>query len=217
MAINASTAPMGGGTPQPLLEVGNYPARVVQVIDLGLQPQSYQGQAKDPKREINVTYELSYEFMADDDGNPQHDKPRWIGEYFTLNNLKSDKAKSTKRLMGIDPNLTSKGDFSRLLGMPCTLTIVHNQGKNGNTYANVGNVTPPMRGMNIPELVNESRFFDLEDPDMETFERLPQWIQDKIMTNLEYNGSILQSKIEGTVNTGGSFPSEAGGMDDLPF
>ena len=42
------------------LESGTYPARLLNVIDCGLQAQRpYQGQLKKPQPEILVTYELS--------------------------------------------------------------------------------------------------------------------------------------------------------------
>ncbi len=199
MGLNAKEAPSSGGdrVEQELLAIDNYPARVVSIIDLGLQPQlAWKGKDKDAIRKVNMTYELSEEFMLDEDGVEQKDKPRWISETMPFHNLKADRAKSTLRYNAIDPHMTCDGEFTELGGMPCTVNIVQNE-KNGTTYNNVGNVAGPvnLKGYEQPELVNGPRIFLVDEPDMEVFNDLPEWIQDIIKGNLEYNGSVLQKSL----------------------
>lgn len=196
MALNTRKIPSQGSgnrVEQPILEAGVYPARVVQIIDFGLQPQrAYQGRPKPPAYEIQVTYELVDVFMVDEDGNELEDKPRWINETFPIYSLDADMAKSTKRYYALDPDCVHDGDFSKLLGTPCNVTIVLNK-KEGRTYENIGNVSAmrPRDADKCPELKNEERFFDLDNPDLEVFNKLPKWIQDKITSNLEFDGSKL--------------------------
>ena len=96
--LNAKRA--GGGSnkdfvEQELLEPGTYPVRVVQIIDLGVQPQRpFKGEQKPPVHQIQLTYEFVDEFLKDEDGNELEDKPRWLSESFPLYNLSSDRAKS---------------------------------------------------------------------------------------------------------------------------
>ena len=227
MGLNASTIKSTSNKKdyEPL-EVGNYMSRLVQVIDLGLQTQRpYQGQEKPPVHEVMLTYELGTEFLKDDDGEDMLDKPRWISESIPLHNLTQDLAKSTKRIKAIDPKLEKGGDLSEMLGMPCTVTATHNpkKGKPGakiEFYVNVGNVTPAMKGIPAPELVNPSKVFNLEEPDLEILGSLPEWVRDKIKSNLEFNGSVLDGML-GT-STPAPVPPVAGGTqgeDDLksPF
>ena len=205
MGLNANKvkAPVGDRVEQEVLKAGNYPARVVQVIDLGLQPQRpYMGEEKPPKHCIQMTYELSHEFMKDKDGENEEDRPRWMNEDFPFNSLQSELAKSTKRYLAIDPEQVVGGDFTKLVGMPCTVTIVQNAGSGkhkGKLFANIGNVTGPtsMPGYVQPELVNDPRFFALDEPDMEVWATLPEWIQEKIKANLEYKGSPLDLALGG--------------------
>ena len=199
MALNANKVSYGSNSKRPeVLEVGNYPARVSQVLDMGLQPQRpYQGQEKPPAYELMITYELGTEFLKDDDGNDDETKPRWVSETFPMFSLKSEKAKSTKRYLSLDPQVKFKGDFSQLVGAPCLVAIVNNENKTtGVVYNNVGGVTLPIKGMAVPELVNPSRVFDMDDPDMEVFNALPEWIQGRMKENLEFAGSKL-SKLLG--------------------
>ncbi len=181
---------------QPVLDVGNYPGRLVQIIDLGVQPQRpYQGQEKPPAHEIMLTYELVDSFMVDENGKELEDKPRWISETFPLRSLEADKAKSTQRYKALDPSGEYAGDFSQCIGAPVNVTIVHG-GVNKNTnkpYENVGNIST-MRARDAekcPELVNPPKVFDLDNPDMKVFSALPQWLQEKIKGNLHYKGSKL--------------------------
>lgn len=203
----ALTAPKGNGASnvtQPNLAPAVYPARLVQIIDFGLQAQRpYQGKDKPAVQEIGLTYELLDEFMVDDKGNPREDKPRWVSETLPFYGLYADKAKSTQRYLTFDPNQEWGGDFSKALGMPVNVAIVNN--KTGDrVYDNVAS-TAAMRPKDVEkcaELKNEPKLFDLDNPDMEVFNKLPKWIQEKIQGNLKYKGSILEGRI-------GSVPVQA--------
>lgn len=218
MALNANKIKYSGSgkRPEPM-EPANYPGRLVQVIDLGLQPQRpYEGQEKKPAYEIMCTYELGTEFLMDEDGNPDETKPRWLSETFAVYPMSSDKAKSTKRYMVLDPQMKHGGDWSKLVGSPCLVAVVNSVSKaNGITYNNVGAISPPVKGMTVPELANPEKVkvLDLSDPDMDVFNSLPEWLQDKIKSNLEYRGSRLESLMETTSEPEGSY--EEG--DDIPF
>lgn len=195
MTLKASEAP-GGGKPQSPIEPGSYPSQLVQVIDLGLQPQEFKGETKDPKNEIMTTYELADEFMKDEEGNDIEDKPRWVSETFTLNSLNVDRAKSTARYTALDPELKFDGDWSKLLSTPATVTIINKagSGKNkGKVYNNIASVSA-MRAKDaarLPDLKNDAKFFTLDDPDVDMFLTLPDFVQKKIKGGLEFKGSKL--------------------------
>jgi hypothetical protein len=194
MALKAPKGnPQGNRVEQPILEADVYPARLVQIIDLGLQPQKpYQGKEKPPVQEIMLTYELTEAFMLDENGEELEDKPRWISETLPFYGLFADKAKSTQRYKAFDPTSEWGGDFSQAIGMPCNVTIVNNV-KGEKTYTNVGNVAPmsSKKADKLAELKNPPKMFDLDEPDMEIFNSLPEWIRDKIKGNLNFKGSKL--------------------------
>lgn len=206
MALNAKKVPFGGGNKGPQqepIDAGTYPCRVVQVLDLGLQPQRpYQGEEKPPAHEIMITYEFLDEFCLDDDGNELDDKPRWLSETMPLRNLESDLAKSTKRYIALDPNDDLDGDFLQLVGIPCMVTVTAKNGKGKNAdkvYNNISSISTmrPKEAAKAPELVNPSKVFQLEEPDLEVLGSLPQWLQDKIKDNLEFDGSELDKVLSG--------------------
>lgn len=181
------------------LDPGVYPTRLVQLIDLGLQPQRpYQGQDKPPAQEIMMTYEFVDEFLKDEEGNDVEDKPRWYSETLPFYGLEADRAKSTQRYNALDPTGEFGGDFVKCLGVPVNVTLVHNQ--NGEKlYVNIANIAAmrPRDAAKCPPLVNDPKYFDLDDPDINIFGSLPEWIQDKIKNNLNYKGSKLEALLSG--------------------
>lgn len=218
MALNASTVPMpkSAGVPQEPIEIGSHFARLVQVIDLGLHANNFDP-TKSPSRKINLTYELVTVYMKDADGNEDETKPRWVGEEMALCSLAADLAKSTKRINALDPKMEYKGDITKMINTPCIVTIAHNKSKDGTkVYSNVSNVSPAPKGIPVPELKNTPRVFDLDNPDLEVFQQLPTFIQEKIKTNLEFKGSKLDALLNGTSADTHVQQVEAG-SEDVPF
>lgn len=211
MALNANEYKQESNFERPdPLEAGTYPARVVQIISLGLQPQRpFKGEEKLPKHEIRVTYELVDEFLHDEEGDDIEDKPRWIAENFTMNSLDSDLAKSTKRYYALDPEGKFKGDWSKLIGTPCMVVLIKNEGKDGKVYNNVSQVNTmrAKEAAKIPDLKNEPKVFDVDNPDIEVFLSLPNFVQELITEkNLEFGGSLLEKKL--AEHKGDETPSE---------
>lgn len=183
------------------LEPGAYPARVVSIMNIGLQKQNaYQGKEKPPKHELSVTYELLDEFLKDEDGQDDLEKPRWVSETFPLHGLSSENAKSTLRYLALDPNNENDGDWSQLIGFPCIVNLVQSVSKKDKTriYNNVDGVHR-MRdkdAKNAPELVHDPVLFDLYNPDVKVFLALPTFLQNKIKESLDFEGSKLQEMLE---------------------
>lgn len=202
MALNAKKVPTNNGAPrveQEPLDPGTYPARVVQIIDLGVQAQRpYKGGEKAPAHEIMMTYEFLDEFCKNEEGEDDETKPRWLSETFPFLSLESDLAKSTKRYRALDPDEDHDGDFTKLIETPCVVTVVNNE-SNGKVYNNIHGVSTmrPKEAAKAEGLKNPPKVFVLDDPDMEVFLSLPTWLQDKIKGNLRFEGSPLQTALEG--------------------
>lgn len=202
MGLNANKANPNAGAnrvAQPDMDAGVYPARVVQLIDMGIQPQrAHEGKDKPPCQEIMLTYELVDEFMVDEDGEILEDKPRWVSETLPFYGLFADRAKSTQRYYALDPKEDLEGDFAKTVGMACNVTIVINK-KGDKVYTNVASIAAmrPKDADKLPALKNDPKVFDLEAPDMAVFNKLPKWIQDKLKGNLGFKGSPLEKALEG--------------------
>jgi len=90
----------------------------------------------------------------------------------------------------------SEIDLSKLLGKPCMINIVHNTAKNNNVYANIGSITPVMKGIEIPKLVNEAVDYDVDEHNQEVFQKLPEWLQNKICESKEMTESVKVNEEE---------------------
>lgn len=200
MALNARTVKSKAkGLEQEPMDEGTYPARVVQVIDFGVQPQRpFKGQPKAPAQTIYQTYEFLDEFCKDENGDDVEDKPRWLSEDFPLFNLEADLAKSTKRYHALDPDEKFEGDFTLLVGEPCMVTInqYESKGKIRNGISSVAAMRPK-EAAKAPQLVNPPKVFLIDNPDLEVFKSLPDWIQEKITGGLEFEGSALDQALNG--------------------
>ena len=188
MSLNANNQPKAKTkrVPQEEIKVGNYMARLVQVIDTGVQykdvwdPASNsfkQDRSKPPVQHIMTTYELLTSFVKDEDGKENKDKPRWISEEWPLYSLDQDLATTTKRYNGIDPEQEKGGDWTALVGDPCQVAIVHK--KSGK--AKIGGVAAAIDGVPYPELKNEPKVYTIDQGKNEIFLSLPEWIQERIM------------------------------------
>lgn len=203
MSLNIKEMKSSGGSSNRAepLEPGSYPARVVQIIDLGVQaspPNS--AYPKPPQHMISVTYELCDEFLKDEAGEDLKDKPRWVSEDFNLMPLDKDLATSTKRYKALDPNDTCDGDITRLIGCCGMVSIVQRKSRDGlKVYNNVAGVAPvrAKAAATMPELVNGGKVFVLSEPDLDVFNSLPDFLKEKIKGNLKYQGSPLQRLLEG--------------------
>lgn len=202
MALNAKKikATTQKRVEQDELAISNYQCRIAQVVDLGVRPRdkwdvgsnSYiVDPDKAPCQQMMVTYEFGTEFVKGENGVEDETKPRWLSETLNLFSLEVDLATSTKRYKAIDPSESRGGDWTELVGMPCTVTIVHK--KNGK--AKIGSVTPAMKGVPYPELKNDPKVFLIDEPDMEVFNSLPDWLKEKIKEAINYKGSTLAEEL----------------------
>lgn len=201
MSLKAPKNSPSNRVKQPAIEPGVYPARLVRVIDAGLQPQRpFEGVEKPPAHMIFLTYELLDVFVVDENGVEQEDLPRWLSEQIPLRPLSSDLAKSTKRMNIFDPDGSLEGDFSLALNAPVMLTVT--VGKDDKNYVGGVAAMRPKDVEKAPALKNEAAYFSLSEPNIEFFKSLPQWQQDYIIANLNFKGSPLDIALNG----GGDVP-----------
>ena len=200
MGLNAKKVKsVASGPQQAPIEEGGYPARIVQIIDLGVQDQrAHKGKVKPPCQQITIVYELLDEFCLDEDGEEMLDKPRWVKETIPFHPLSSDLATSTKRYRVLDPEEKFDGDFTLCVDVPINLVIVNNT-KGDKTYNNVGGISPlrPKEAKKAGPLVNPITIFLMDEPDIEVFNKLPDWQQGDIKKAHDYPGSKLQALVEG--------------------
>lgn len=152
---------------------GTHIARCYLVVDLGNQVTTYQN-VESVKPQVLIGWELTNELMKD--GRPFVASRNYNAFFSEKANLRKDleswrgKKFTEEELAGFD--------VSKLLNVPCQITITHSTGEK--TYANVSAVTGLPKGVEAPALINEAVVYDGDNPDLDAFGKLHGWIQKKV-------------------------------------
>lgn len=154
---------------------GNHVARCYSVVDLGYQDTEWQGVHKSV-RKVRISWELPNELM--DDGRPFSVSANYTLSLGEKANLRRDlqswrgRAFTEEELRGFD--------IESVAGVPAMVNVVHNTGRDGRTYANVGSISPLPKGLECPPAVNDVLVFSTDDFNPEEWDSLPEWLQNKI-------------------------------------
>lgn len=103
-------------------------------------------------------------------------------------------------------------DITKLLGIPCMLSIIHKVSKSNSEYATISTISTIPKGMECPAQINANFEFNYTDKfSLETVELFPDFIKDKIKSSVEFKAITNPNEAEITnedVNQDAS---------DLPF
>ncbi len=146
-----------------LTPAGTFIGRCYRFIDLGSHDQTYQGESKGLKRLVMIGFELPTELMADGEyaGKPFSIHKRYTWSTHEKANMRRD-LESWRDAKFNDSDFGPGGfDVRNLLGVPATLTIVHSE-SDGKTYANIASIGKAMKGVSIPDAINQPVFLSLE-------------------------------------------------------
>ena len=199
------------GKERDLIEEGSFDGVCSKIIDLGTQ---YSETFKNSAHKIRIFWEIIGETIEING----EQMPRLVSKEFTLSlNEKSKlrqalqswrgKAFTAEELQGFD--------LRKVLGIGCQLQIIHKEGNNGTTYANVETILALPRGRSVPA-PQETTWFDFDDPSSYgVFEKLPRYVQEKIAEAENFADTGLKLPDEkAPANPGISSPqADAGGMD----
>ena len=171
---------------------GTYTARCYAIYDLGTQKVEWKGQVKH-KRKVVLVFEIYEERIQIEKDGETLNLPRAISlmETNSLSN-NGNLRPYLKSWRGRDFTQEELASFDlfNVLGAPCLLSVVHNSGKDGRIYANIGSITKVMKGQQVPEQENESctfSFDDFKDGEPIVFpEKMTEWAQKKAMESKEY-------------------------------
>ena len=203
MTLDISKYKTGGTKDFGRSEDGNYPARLAQVIELGLQPmEDYTTkEAKDPKPRCILTFEFPTETIE----VGGEEKPRWYGKEYTLSG--HEMAALPKVVSALDPS-GEETDLGKLLSRAVMVEI----GTTSGGKAKVVNVSKLMKGLTVDQLAADPVVFSLDSPNKATFDRLPQWIKEKITGALDFEGSHAEAVLTGIADA-----NSDGGDDEVAY
>ena len=211
MAITATNS----GVKRELIPADTYVARCYSMIHVGTNEEDIMGETKRLNK-VRLTWELPNE-LREFDGVQ---KPLVISKEYTLS--MHEKATLRKDLeswrgLGFTEEEAKSFDVTKLLGVPCMLSVVHTKSKAGDMYAKIGSISKIMKGMQCPAQFNPSFEFNYTDKfSDEVVESLPDFIKEKIKSSEEYKelkaGEISKPEPEETY-----IDQNTTNNDDIPF
>jgi len=210
-AVDMNEATSGGGGR--LVPAGAYVGRLCEYIDLGVQPQEYQGKAKDPAPNIRLGVAIFYS----DPEKPQDPSP-YVIRSSDMSISRNEKAGTFKAFAALnykrDPNYKH---FAQFIGQPFIFHVEVKKAKtSGREYNTIAwdKTGPAIDALSkqpyqVPELGDEFyRVFLWDYPTKEDWDALyiegtnqdgksKNFIQETILAALNYQGSPLQLLLEG--------------------
>ena len=175
------------GTKRELIPAGNYVARCYSMIHIGTVTEMILGESKRLNK-VRITWELPTECRVfhEDKG----EQPMVISKEFTLSmNEKSNLRKMLESWRGkqFTEVEAERFDITKLLGIPCMLSIIHKQNKKGYDYEDIAGIAAMPKGMECPAQVNPTFEFNYGDKfNAVSLEGFPEFIRDKIKSSEEY-------------------------------
>jgi len=166
----------------PRLPEGTYMARVLSVVDFGLQEQTdwKTGKEVEPKPTVMITFQIPSLTVDVEDENGETKKlPRYIGKEYNLSTY--ERSNLMKMINAIAPQVK---DLNELLNVQAMVQV----GSTVNDKAKITAVMACPDGMEVAELISETSYFDATHPEYDLFKVLPEWQQERIESALNWKG-----------------------------
>lgn len=206
--MNEATKGGGGGR---LLPAGYAFGRLVEYVEFGMQPQEFNGQAKQPALEVQVGFALWGEGYQEEDGSPYVIRP------YSFAISRNEKARAFKLFRALNWKGTAT-HFAQLIGEAFLVKIVHvpksKADKTLVSRVDLEGFLPPLDPVTkapypIPEAADELyRLFLWEHPTIEGWDSLfiegtrddgtsKNFVQERVLGAVDYEGSPLQQLLGG--------------------
>jgi len=169
----------GGGNFEPV-PAGTYMAVCDQVVGLGYQSGGKWG----PKDKVRIRFQVPSERTKWTKDGVEHEGPMVISRTFT---------NSLSEMGHLRPFLESwrgvaftreelRGfNLRNILGQPAMISVIHETGQDGKTYARIAAAARLPRGTQAPQIEGELIAFDPDEPDREAFNKLSPKLQERIL------------------------------------
>jgi hypothetical protein len=195
-----------GGTTFEQPPIGAHIARCIRLIDIGTQKGEYQGQPT-YKRQVVIAWELPGELMTAGD---HAGKPFTVSKFYTASlheksGLRKDLA--AWRTRDFTEEELKGFDVKALLGKPCMISLILSEkGK-----AKINAVMALPKGTAVPNQMNPTLNFSLDDFNEATFNSLSDGYKKLIMQSPEYH----QIKNPHPAEEQGKPAAAGSGFDDM--
>jgi len=170
------------------VEPGTYVARCYSMIEIGTIETEFNGEKKKAHK-VNITWELPTETaIFHEERGPE---PFVVSKTYTLSmhekaNLRKDL--ESWRGKGYTDEEAKRFDITKLLGQPCLLSVIHQPGAKdpSKSYTVISSISRMMKGQECPDQINPTRVLSYDNFDWEVFEKLSDYMKDKIRSSEEF-------------------------------
>ena len=200
------------------IPAGTYLARCYSMIHLGTHDDEYQGRAKKTNK-VRITWELPTELKV---FNPEKgEQPLSVSKEFTLSMSEKSNLRAFLTSWRGKPFTAEEAtafDITKLLGVPCQLSIIHEPSKKdpSRMYERISSISSVMKGVSCPAQLNPTFLVSLESFDPDAFSALPDWLKDIVRESDEYKALSAPAE-QPQVAQSDSPMSLVDSSDDLPF
>lgn len=213
MSITAPNKPS-----RELVPAGNYIARCFSMIHIGTVPENIMGEMKKINK-VRLTWELPTEMRSFKEDEPE--KPLTISQEFTLSmNEKANLRKFLEswRGKGFTEDEANDFDITKLLGVPCMLSVIHKTTKKGREYDLISGVATLPKGTECPRQINSNFEFNYDDKfDNQILEQFPDFIKDRIKNSDEFKKILMPENTDIEEQSENDNSDLNPDNDDLPF
>lgn len=213
------TAPKPENKPKVLIPSGTHKARCIGILQLGTIPTEFKGEEKWLEK-VWLTFELTEETYVFKDG--EEAKPFTISKEYTYSmGNKSNLRPIVEGIIGtalLDEEAYAF-DLEDLLSRTCLLTVEQGKTAQGNMSSWIKSTAPLMKGMSVPPPVNKMKVMTFEKWDQEYYEKLPDFLKEKIQSSKQYEKKF-KSKVtmqESMDTPPVEYPESEIDPDSIPF
>ncbi|WP_281692959.1 phage replication initiation protein, NGO0469 family [Agathobaculum desmolans] len=198
MSLKAKRKPANNIPP---LDGGTYMSVCVGVIDLGEQYRQFDKQKQGKyAEECMFIFGIPSERVQVDG----EDKPRWLSSKRYTVSLHERSAlyqmlTSWRGKALSDAELDPEGDgfdLMQMAGQGAMLSVSVAEKDDGSRHNKIEAVTGFPKGIPVPKTESEILVFDADDPDMEVYGKLPEWIQDVIRKSTQFADNAPDEKVD---------------------
>jgi hypothetical protein len=189
------TPPQTGGSDREIAPAGSTVGRCFEIIYLGQEEVEWKAQKKwVPK--VRISWELAEHMKVFKEG--EQPKPMVVSNDF--NYYMTDKSQfrpflESWRGKPFTEDQVNSFDLTSLAGVYGIVNVIHGTSKKGRPYAAVSSVIPLVKGMTIPAPVNPVFTFDAREFTADEFNKLPKFLQDKVMKCKEVLESMQEESM----------------------
>lgn len=200
-----------GSAQRELAPAGTHMARCYSMVHIGTVKEEIMGKTKRLNK-VRLSWELPEEKRIFNE--EKGEQPITVSKEFNLSLYPGSTLRSfldTWRGKALSEEEAEKFDVTRLLSIPCLLTIIHKPSKKNPSllYEEISGVAPLMKSQICPPQINKSFEFNYAEKwDWDVFNYFPDFIKDKMKASEEY--AALNQQIPDPAS------KEKIG-DDLPF